>query len=228
MAITNFQYVGFLGDFLNTYNSIDILTEQFELAKTNYDAATQKLEEYKKTFCLKNCILGFFALYGIILLLTFPFMFLETTRVVIWLPFCAIIACVIIVLSKILYTTRVLPTHSAHLQNAVNRAKRNYERTYNQLIAHRNNLETMCEGMPEHCAYPLSIYIMREAAKEGECGNIPQGIRYFTERYKTLEQLDDEASVNLKTRIDHEKALSDLRQQFLNELDEMARTLFEK
>ena len=68
---------------------------------------------------------------------------------------------------------------------------------------------------------------MREAAKEGECSNIPQGIRYFKNRYRTLELSEDEASQTLKKRIDDEQERAVKRQAFLDALDESAQTLFQ-
>lgn len=226
-GITNFQYVGYLGDFLNTYNSIDELTEQFQLSKENYDAAKNKLSEYKQTFCLRNCVIGFFVIYILLLILTSPIFFLPTATVLYWLVICAIPAFVIILVSKIIYRNRVLPTHQAVLEDEINRAQTLYSKTYEMLLIHRSNLNELRDGIEAPCTYPLSIYIMREAAKEGECSNIPQGIRYFNERYKTLELADDEESIQLKQHIDQEQAASDARQTLLYELDDMARTLFD-
>lgn len=223
---TNFQYVGYLGDFLNTYNSIDELTESFQSTKQNYENAQKLLEEYENTFSVRNCIMGFLLLFIIFLLVTSIPVFLQIVNPLLWLCFCAISSCVIIFLSRFMYNQKVLPTHRTTLQYELSRFQDTFEKVYNDLIAQRSNLHNMSEGIDEQCTYPLSIYIMREAAKEGECSNIPQGIRYFNSRYKTLETATDDFSCTLKESIDEEKQASDKRREFLEALDDIARSLY--
>jgi hypothetical protein len=224
--ISNFQYVGYLSDFLATYNDIDVFTAQYNCAKENFDTAKQKLQEYNDTFSMKNCLLGWALIFGV-LLLTFPVLFLPHTNVFVWLTLCAIIASVIIVVSKVVYTKKVLPIHRSILNDELNRAKESYGFAYEALIARRSNLNDLKGEIDEKCSQPLSIYLMREAAKEGECSNIPQGIRYYKSRYKTLESATDESSVNLKKRIDEAQSRAEARKVFLDGLDESAQTLFQ-
>jgi hypothetical protein len=226
-AVSNFQYVGYLSDVLQTYNDIDVLTAQFNCAKTNYDNAQAALDEYKNTFCLKNCVLAWCMMMGVLLLLTCPFLFLPRTSIIAWLVFCALIASVIIVVSKLIYQKKVFPAHKSFLEDERNRAEVIYKKSYESLVARRANLQDLREGIEEQCTYPLSVYMMREAAKEGECSNIPQGIRYFKNRYKTLETATEESSISLKARIDNEQDKYKARQDFLVNLDEKAQTLFQ-
>lgn len=226
-AVSNFQYVGYLSDVLQTYNDIDVLTAQFNCAKANYDNAKTALEEYENTFCLKNCILAWSMVFGAMLLLTCPLLLVPRSNWIVWLVFCAMIASVIIVVSKIIYQKKVFPVHRSFLEDERNRAETIYKKSYESLVARRANLQDLREGIEEQCTYPLSIYMMREAAKEGECSNIPQGIRYFKNRYKTLEIATEESSIHLKARIDNEHEKSKSRQDFLNNLDESAQTLFQ-
>jgi hypothetical protein len=225
-AVSNFHYVGYLSDFLATYNDIDILTAQYECAKANYDNAQKALKEYQSTFSLKNCVLGWLLSFGC-LLLTFPLLFLPNTNIIVWLAFCAILASVIIVMSKLIYNKKVLPVHRSTLQDELQRAEQVYRISYETLVARRSNLKELRGELETQCTYPLSIYLMREAAKEGECSNIPQGIRYFKNRYRTLELAEDEASQTLKKRIDDEQERAVKRQAFLDALDESAQTLFQ-
>ncbi len=225
-AVSNFQYVGYLSDFLATYNDIDILTAQYNCAKANYDNAKRKLAEYQNTFSFKNCLIGWGMIFGV-LLLTFPILFLPHTNFMVWLAFCAIIASVIIVMSKIIYNKKVLPVHRSTLQDELTRAEQVYRLSYETLVARRSNLKDLRGELDEQCTYPLSIYLMREAAKEGECSNIPQGIRYFKNRYRTLELSEEESAQALKKRIDEEQERAVIRQTFLNGLDDSAQTLFQ-
>ena len=225
-AVSNFQYVGYLSDFLATYNDIDILTAQYECAKANYDNAQKALKNYQSTFSFRNCVLAWLVVFGC-LLLTFPILFLPHTNIFVWLGFCAIIASVIIVMSRIIYHKKVLPVHRSVLQDELTRAEQAYRLSYETLVTRRSNLQDLRGELETQCTYPLSIYLMREAAKEGECSNIPQGIRYFKNRYRTLELAEDEASQTLKKRIDDEQERAVKRQAFLDALDESAQTLFQ-
>ncbi len=226
MTITNFQYVGYLSDVLGIYNDIDTLTARYHAAKANFDGAKSAMKEYQSTFSFKNCILGWTLIFAG-LMLTFPLLFIPGVKFGVWITFCALISCVIILLSKIIYQTKVLPLHRANLNIEIEKARRAYNASYESLVTHRHNLNEMREGIEEPCSYPLSLYIMCEAAKEGQCSNIPQGIRYFTNRYKTLEKANDEAFTALKANIDREQEKAKERQGFLDNLDETARTLFE-
>ena len=110
-AVSNFQYVGYLSDFLATYNDIDILTAQYECAKANYDNAQKALKNYQSTFSFRNCLLAWLVVFGC-LLLTFPILFLPHTNIFVWLGFCGIIASVIIVTANLpesKITTRTTP-----------------------------------------------------------------------------------------------------------------------
>lgn len=227
-SVVNFQYIGYLGDFLNTYNDIDSLTDEFQCAKYNYETAQEKLKEYEARFSKKNCIVGILCMWLILFALMSPTLLIPRVSVIPTIIFCGMLACVIILVSSILYRNKVLPKHKANLSDEVSRARVAYEKAYKALVDRRSNLAEMQEGMDEQCSYPLSIYIMREAAKEGACSNIPQGVRYFRERYRTLEGSHDELAVGLKHSIDNEKTISDNRREFLDTLDENARTLFDK
>ena len=224
--ISNFQYVGYLSDFLATYNDIDMLTAEYNYAKANFDNANRVLEEYQQTFSWKNCCFGWILIFAC-LCLTFPIAILLSMPFWLWIIICAILASVIIVVSRIIYYKQVMPIHKSFLMNERTRAERIYKRSYESLIAHRSNLQDLRGDIDEQCSYPLSIFLMREAAKEGECSNIPQGIRYFKNRYKTLETASDESSQALKQRIDNEQYLAEQRQQFLETLDDSAQTLFQ-
>lgn len=225
-AISNFQYVGYLSDFLAAYNDVDMQTAQYNCAKANYDNATQKLKEYQNTFSLGNCCLGWAVIFGASLL-TFPVLFLPHTNVFVWLTFCALFASVIIVMSKFIYHKKVLPIHRTALQTELTRAEQQYRQSYEILVARRSNLVDLRGELEAQYTHPLSIYLMREAAKEGECSNIPQGIRYVKNRYHTLEITDDAQSQALKKRIDDEQERAVKRQGFLDTLDESAQTLFQ-
>jgi hypothetical protein len=225
-AISNFQYVGYLSDFLAAYNDVDIHTAQYKCAKTNYDNATQKLQEYQNTFCFANCCIGWAVIFGV-LLLTFPVLFLPHTNVLIWIAFCALFASVIIVMSKFIYNKKVLPVHRSNLQDEIARAEQIYRQSYETLVARRSNLVDLRGELDAQYTHPLSIYLMREAAKEGECSNIPQGIRYVKNRYHTLEIAEDAQSQSLKKRIDDERERAEKRQFFLDSLDESAQSLFQ-
>lgn len=224
--MSNFQYVGYLSDFLSIYNEIDILTRQYECAKKNYDNAQSALKDYKNTFSFINCLYGL-AFVFLCSLITFPILFIPYVTISSWLFFCAIISCVIIVVSKFIYHKKVLPLHKSNIQRATRVAEREYRKAYEALLTQRSNLQRMREGINEKCAYPLSVYIMREAAKEGACSNIPQGMNYFLNRYKTLEEAKDEASLALKQSIDKEQDKAMERQSFLETLDESAQSLFQ-
>lgn len=224
--ISNFQYVGYLSDFLATYNDIDLLTAQYDCAKANFDNANKAIAEYKNTFSFRNCLIGFCIVFPCTLL-TFPLALLLKMPVLLWIAFCALLASVIIVVSKIIYAKKVFPAHNTYLQDQRARAEQAYRDSYEKLIARRSNLCDLRGGIDEQCSYPLSIYLMREAAKEGECANIPQGVRYFKNRYKTLETATEESSQTLKRRIDAEQHRAEQRQAFLDNLDESAQTLFQ-
>lgn len=225
-TISNFQYVGYLSDFLGTYNDIDVLTEQYQVALNNYQNASKKLKEYQQTFSLRNCTIAWSMLFGIFLL-SFPLVMFGKLTFMPWFLFCAILSCVIIVISRIIYQKKVLPIHTKRLEAERNKAKADGTALYEALIAHRTNLQALRDGIDERCSYPLSVYIMREAAKEGECANIPQGVHYFNSRYKTLEESTDASVQALKHSIDSEQAKADQRQQFLDTLDETSREFFE-
>jgi hypothetical protein len=224
--MSNFQYVGYLSDFLSIYNEIDTLTQQYECAKKNYDNAQAALLDYKHTFSFVNCLYGFVFVF-LCSLITFPLLFIPHVTIISWLLFCAILSCVIIVVSKFIYHKKVLPIHKSNINKATRAAEREYRKAYEALLAQRSNLQRMREGIHEKCVYPLSVYIMREAAKEGSCSNIPQGVNYFLNRYKTLETAEDEASVALKQNIDNEQSKATERQAFLENLDESAQSLFQ-
>lgn len=223
--ISNFQYVGYLSDFLATYNDIDLLTDQYNCAKENFDNANKAIKEYEETFSLKNCCIAWLIVFPITLL-TLPLTILLSCPIFLWVMFCAVITSVIIVMSKIIYSKKVFPIHQAFLLDERSRAEHIYQTSYEKLVACRSNLRDLCGDIDEQCSYPLSIYLMREAAKEGECANIPQGIRYFKNRYKTLEISSDESAQALKKRIDNEQQLASKRRDFLEKLDEDAQTLF--
>lgn len=225
-AVSNFQYVGYLSDFLAAYNDVDMQTAQYNCAKANYDNATQKLEEYQNTFSAANCLIGWVVIFGASLL-TFPVLFLPHTNIFIWLIFCALFASVIIVMSKFIYHKKVLPVHRSALQDEIMRAEQAYRNSYEILVARRSNITDLRGELDAQYTHPLSIYLMREAAKEGECSNIPQGIRYVKNRYRTLERTEDEQSQALKKRIDNEQERAVKRQAFLDALDESAQTLFQ-
>ena len=230
MAISkpNFQYIGYLGDFLTIYHNIDVLSKEFECAKYNYDKAKEKLDEYNNRFSMPNCIVACAFLFAILFVINIPFILFLRANAAFIFAFCAILSCVIIFMNKVLYTKRVLPKHRSTLQDEVNRAKDTYEKAYNALITERSNLRDMIEGLDENCTYPLPIYIMREAAKEGSCVNIPQGVKYFNGRYQALSESSEESLIKLKERIDKERASSIAQKDFLDNLDEKAKTLFEK
>lgn len=222
---TNFQYVSYLTDFLYTYGDIEINSAKFECSKKNFDSAATALKSYRETFSLVNCLWGWLLIF-LCSLISFPLLFIPGVKFLPWISICALFSCVIIVLSKIAYHKRVLPIHTGTLNEELRASKEIYEKSYEILIAHRSNLKRMCEGMDERCSYPLSIYIMREAAKEGCCNNIPQGMRYFNDRYRTLAESTDIEELALKHRIDSEHERSEERQSFLLSLDEYARTLY--
>lgn len=225
-AVSNFQYVGYLSDFLAAYNDIDVQTAQYNCAKANYDNATKKLQEYQDTFSIENCLVGWVATFGMSLL-TFPILFLPHTNILIWLAFCALFTSVIIVMSKVIYHKKVLPIHRSVLQGEIARAEQAYRQSYEALLTRRSNLMDLKGELEDVYTHPLSIYLMREAAKEGECSNIPQGIKYVKNRYHTLELSEDESAQSLKKRIDDEHAQAIKRQAFLDTLDESAQTLFQ-
>lgn len=225
-SISNFQYVGYLSDFLGTYHDIDMLTENYKCALSNYKNVSKKIKEYKQTFSFRNCILGWALLFGV-LLLSFPLVLFCNVPLFSWFLFCAILSCVIIVISRIIYQKKVLPIHMKRLEGERNKARADGIAMYEALITHRTNLQALRDGIDERCSYPLSVYIMREAAKEGECSNIPQGVHYFNSRYKTLEESEEDASKSLKNNIDSEQTKAEQRQQFLDNLDETSRELFE-
>lgn len=225
--ITNFQYVGYLSDFLGTYNDIDALMEKYQNASSRLKQAAQKKDTYNQTFAWSNCALGWGIIAGALLVLFMPLVFLTKMSFLTLFVFCVILSCVIILISRAVYIKKVLPVHTSRLEAEINKAKTDGKAIYEALIAHRANLQAMKDGIDTKCAYPLSVYIMREAAKEGECSNIPQGVHYFTSRYKTLEEADDEESIKLKNSIDKEQDKAAQRQSFLDSLDETARELFE-
>ena len=224
--MSNFQYVGYLSDFLSIYNEIDALTAQYECAKKNYDNAQAALKEYSHTFSFINCLYGFCFVF-LCSLITFPLLFISHITVPAWLIFCATLSCVIIVVSKFIYHKKVLPVHKSNIQKATRVAEREYRKAYEALLTQRSNLQRMREGLHERCTSPLSVYIMREAAKEGACSNIPQGVKYFLNRYKTLEEAEDDASLTLKQSIDKEQDKAIKQQSFLENIDESAKLLFQ-
>lgn len=226
-TIKNFQYIGYLSDFITTHYNIDVLIDKFSCAKYNYDNINNAKKVYSNTFSFKNCIIGWIMIFACTLI-TFPLLFLPGATVFPWLVFCAILSSVIIVASKIVYKRKVLPIHFRHLKSEEVKSKRMYEVAYKALLIQRDNLYGMQEGIDEECTYPLSLYIMLKAAKQGDCANIPQGIKYFQSKYKALSSMENEDFTKLKENIDAEQSRAANVQQFLNNIDNHAQSLFDK
>ena len=224
-GISNFQYVYYLSDFLRIYDTIRKLRETFEDQEIKLTQANNKLQARSSAMSLSACLIGWLILF-IGAMFSFPILFTGAINGWLWLGLCTGIPCVIIFACKILYTKNVYPVYKNRLEGKIEKIRLDGQKMYRDIAKQKEALQAMKLGMDERCAYPLSLYIMREAAKNGECSNIPQGVHYFTARYETLSTTQDSNLKMLKQNIDNEQSRAEELQAFLDALDERAAVFF--
>lgn len=226
----NFQYQGYLTDVLQTYNQIETLMQRYKALKETVDNGETLIAQYRRALSLPRCFMLGIAVFTILsfILGAVLWLLIKQFFTIPSLIFCGIITCVIIVAGKIFYHKKVLPVHIKNIQSKTRSAKAQAKRAYESLVQYREILQELNKNIDEQCTYPLSVYIMLSAAKEGLCSNIPQGVVYFLSRYQVLSESELEADVELKSRIDAEKIRTQGMDTFLDALDEDAAFLYKE